>query len=214
MCDTTLSAQAQVSWIGLQTHTGLVCGGHRRRLQDASPAARARATRVSSAAPMCRLASHSSNSASGNEYGVLIYRISPSKIDIPITAPNRSPTRNGKATRKRHAKESLATGHRSLYTGLIRLHVLHHAVEESVYGFAMIEELRRHGYELSSGTLYPILHGLEKRGLLTSARKRYGGTERRVYCATAAGRKALTAAKSKVRELFGELFENEERGGS
>jgi len=84
-----------------------------------------------------------------------------------------------------------------------------HAVKETVYGFAMIEELRRHGYELSAGTLYPILHGLERQGLLTSAKQRLGGTERRVYRATANGRKALVVAKAKVRELFGELFEEE-----
>jgi PadR family transcriptional regulator PadR len=104
--------------------------------------------------------------------------------------------------------------HRDLYAGLIRLHVLHHAVKETVYGFAMMEELRRHGYELSAGTLYPILHGLEQKGFLRSDKKRVGGTERRVYRATPAGRKALATAKTKVRELFGELFEDEEGGGS
>jgi PadR family transcriptional regulator PadR len=99
--------------------------------------------------------------------------------------------------------------YRDLYTGLIRLHVLHHAVQEPIYGFAMIGELRRHGYELSAGTLYPILHGFEKKGLLRSARKRIGGTERRVYRATREGHRALTAAKARVKELFGELFEDE-----
>lgn len=102
-----------------------------------------------------------------------------------------------------------ATANRELYGGLIRLHVLHHAVKESVYGLAMIEELRRHGYELSAGTLYPILHGLEKKGLLRSTRKRVGGAERRIYRATPTGRRALSAVKAKVRELFGELFEEE-----
>ena len=106
------------------------------------------------------------------------------------------------------------TDYRDLYAGLIRLHVLHHAAKETVYGFAMIEELRRHGYELSAGTLYPILHGLEQKGLLRSAKERVGRTERRIYRATPAGRKALAAAKTKVRELFGELFEDEEGGGS
>jgi PadR family transcriptional regulator PadR len=53
---------------------------------------------------------------------------------------------------------------RYLYAGLIRLHVLHHAVKEPVYGLAMIEELGRHGYKVSAGTLYPILHGLEEKG--------------------------------------------------
>ncbi|NGE67142.1 PadR family transcriptional regulator, partial [Escherichia coli] len=45
---------------------------------------------------------------------------------------------------------------RDLYAGLIRLHVLHHASHEAVYGLAMIEELSRHGYKLSPGTLYPL----------------------------------------------------------
>ena len=98
---------------------------------------------------------------------------------------------------------------RFLYAGLIRLHVLHHAVHESVYGLAMIEELGRHGHRLSAGTLYPILHGLEARGYLTSTEERSGSTARRVYRATEAGRKALGSAKVKVRELFGELFEEE-----
>jgi PadR family transcriptional regulator PadR len=98
---------------------------------------------------------------------------------------------------------------RFLYGGLIRLHVLHHAVKEPIYGLAMIEELARHGYRLSAGTLYPILHGLEERGYLTSTEERSGSAARRVYCATPAGEEALAAAKSKVRELFGELFEEE-----
>jgi DNA-binding PadR family transcriptional regulator len=113
-------------------------------------------------------------------------------------------------TRKRLAASRPQEDHRNLYTGLIRLHVLHHAVKEPVYGLAMIEELRRHGYELSAGTLYPILHGLERNGLLTSSAEQAQGSIRRVYRATAEGRTALSAAKAKVRELFGELFEDEE----
>lgn len=100
---------------------------------------------------------------------------------------------------------------RHLYTGLIRLHVLHHAAEEPVYGFAMIEELGHHGYKLSAGTLYPILHGLERRGYLRSKKERNGGTVRRLYRATPAGRRALAAAKLKVHELFSELFEDRRR---
>ncbi len=97
-----------------------------------------------------------------------------------------------------------------LYAGLIRLHVLHHAAKEPIYGLAMIEELGRHGYRISAGTLYPILHGLEQRGLLTSNDERSGSAARRVYRATPVGVEALAAARRKVRELFGELFENEE----
>jgi DNA-binding PadR family transcriptional regulator len=99
------------------------------------------------------------------------------------------------------------TPDRDLYSGLIRLHILHHAAEEPIFGLGMAEELARHGYKLSLGTLYPLLHGLERRGYLKSTSHRSGKTARRVYRATPAGRKALAAAKSKVRELFGELIE-------
>ena len=100
---------------------------------------------------------------------------------------------------------------RFLYAGLIRLHVLHHAVKEPVYGLAMIEELGRHGYKVSAGTLYPILHGLEEKGYLASTEERTGRAARRIYRATPAGIGALAAAKLKVRELFGELEDEEAR---
>ena len=96
-----------------------------------------------------------------------------------------------------------------LYRGIIRLHILHHASKKAVFGFWFIEELARHGYKLSPGTLYPLLHGLEEKGYLRSTEERLGKTSRRVYRATPLGRKALAAAREKVSELFGELFENE-----
>ena len=96
---------------------------------------------------------------------------------------------------------------RHLYSGLIRLHVLHHAAEEPVFGLGMIEELARHGYRISPGSLYPLLYGLERKGYLRSSTKRDGKSLRKVYRATPTGRRALVAAKSKVRELFRELIE-------
>jgi PadR family transcriptional regulator len=95
-----------------------------------------------------------------------------------------------------------------LYSGLIRLHILHHAAEEPIFGLGIIEELGRHGYRLSPGTIYPILHGLERKGYLRCTEERLGKTVRRVYRATAKGKRALAAAKQKVQELFGELFED------
>jgi PadR family transcriptional regulator PadR len=97
-----------------------------------------------------------------------------------------------------------------LYTALVRLHILHHAAEGELFGLGIIEELGRHGYRLSPGTLYPILHGMEKNSLLRS-RSTHGedGRSRRMYSATANGRRVLKDAKDKVRELFGELFEDE-----
>lgn len=103
--------------------------------------------------------------------------------------------------------EYLAGDDRDLYSGLIRLHVLHHAVREPIFGLGMVEELARHGYRISPGTLYPLLHGLEKRGYLRSSEVASGKSRRKVYRATAAGRKALQAAKTKVHELLREMIE-------
>jgi PadR family transcriptional regulator PadR len=96
-----------------------------------------------------------------------------------------------------------------LFRDLVRLHILHHASKGDVFGFWFIEELARHGYRLSPGTLYPILHGLERKGYLRSSKQRLGKSLRRIYRATPSGRKALALAKRRVTELFGELFEDE-----
>lgn len=73
----------------------------------------------------------------------------------------------------------------------------------------MIEELARHGYRISAGSLYPLLQGLERKGYLRSIEQRNGKSLRRVYRATSLGRKTLAASKSKVRELFHELVEGD-----
>ncbi|MGQ9532479.1 MAG: PadR family transcriptional regulator [Desulfotomaculales bacterium] len=93
-----------------------------------------------------------------------------------------------------------------LFSGLIRLHILYHASQGPIFGLWIIRELERHGYRLSPGTLYPILHGMEKRGYLVSGTEEAGGRRRRVYRITEEGRRVLVAARIKVRELFGELF--------
>src|SRR5215475_2685824 len=62
-----------------------------------------------------------------------------------------------------------------LFPGLIRLHILHHACEEPLFGLGMIDELARHGYRLSPGTLYPIMHSLQKKGLLRSKQLQVSG---------------------------------------
>jgi len=91
---------------------------------------------------------------------------------------------------------------------------LYHASKEPIFGLEMIEELGRHGYRLSPGTMYPLLHGLERKGLLRSSRTGQRPNSRLVYRATATGRTALAVAKDKVRELFSELFEDLINAGS
>jgi PadR family transcriptional regulator PadR len=96
-----------------------------------------------------------------------------------------------------------------LYGGLVRLHILYHASKEPVFGLGIMEELHCHGYRLSAGTLYPMLHAMEEAGHLRSRSRNVEGKIRRNYLITAKGRSALAAAKDKVRELFGELFEED-----
>ncbi len=96
--------------------------------------------------------------------------------------------------------------HDFLLAGLIPLHVLHHAVEGEIYGQAMLDELRHHGYRIGPGTLYPMLHRLEERGYLKTREERNGKTMRRYYRATPKGRAALEAVKPQVSELFSEVI--------
>ena len=93
-----------------------------------------------------------------------------------------------------------------LLSGLIRIYVLHNARKRSLFGLALIESLRDRGYRLSPGTLYPLLHKLEKRGYLRSQEELLGGIYRRVYRTTPSGREALSKAREMVKELLGDFL--------
>ncbi len=94
---------------------------------------------------------------------------------------------------------------RDLFLGFVKLHILHHAQSEPVYGLWLIEELSGHGYRLSPGTLYPILHGMEESNLLTSESRVVEGKARKYYRLTKAGRAALAEGKQKAQELLEEI---------
>ena|SRR5579871_3853328 len=85
-----------------------------------------------------------------------------------------------------------------------KIHILHHAEEGGVYGQWMVEELHRHGYRISPGTLYPMLSRMEKRGWLRAAApKRTNGA--RVYRLTPRGREVLKRIRRALDELQGEV---------
>ena len=94
-----------------------------------------------------------------------------------------------------------------LLSGFVRIHILHHAAEGEVYGQWLIEELARHGYRISPGTLYPMLQAMEERGYLASREDADGrlGRRRKVYTATGEGRRGLEVARERLRELTGEV---------
>jgi DNA-binding PadR family transcriptional regulator len=102
--------------------------------------------------------------------------------------------------------------YQDLLSGLVELHVLYHAVEEEIFGLGMLEELKRHGYRISPGTIYPLLHRLTHRGYLQVREVRMGRARRRLYRATPKGHEALAVVHRHVRELIGELDESPNRG--
>jgi DNA-binding PadR family transcriptional regulator len=96
---------------------------------------------------------------------------------------------------------------RLFFAGFVRLHILYHAAQEPVCGVEVVAELGRHGYRLSPGTVYPVLHALEQAGYLTCQARVGAGRRRKYYKATADGRDALEAAREKLRELAAEVLE-------
>ena len=94
---------------------------------------------------------------------------------------------------------------RNAFTGFIRIHVLHHAAKEPIYGLEMIEELSRHGFAIGPGTLYPLLHSLERAGLLRSAVKLVAGKNRKYYRTTRSGDALLVKLRAQAVELVREI---------
>ena len=92
---------------------------------------------------------------------------------------------------------------REFFLGFIKIHILYHASKESIFGAEMTQELTRHGYTVSPGTLYPTLHRLEKEGYLRSSLKVVDGKVRKYYQATAEGKRVLERSRKSIRELVG-----------
>jgi PadR family transcriptional regulator, regulatory protein PadR len=94
---------------------------------------------------------------------------------------------------------------RKLFLGFIQIHILHHAKDHPIFGLWMLEELREHGYDISAGTLYPILHNMERDGLLVKEEKNVEGKIRKYYSTTEKGELVLIEARNKAFELFKEI---------
>ena len=94
---------------------------------------------------------------------------------------------------------------RKLFLGFIQIHILHHAKERPIFGAWILEELREHGYNISPGTLYPILHSMESDGLLIKEEKNVDGKIRKYYTTSKKGCLVLTEARKKAYELFKEI---------
>jgi DNA-binding PadR family transcriptional regulator len=96
---------------------------------------------------------------------------------------------------------------RNFFRGFIKIHILHHVSREEIYGVQFIDELARHGYQLSPGTLYPLLHSLEDSHYVQREDRIVDGKVRKYYRITRLGLEALEEARAKIRELVDEVLE-------
>ena len=101
---------------------------------------------------------------------------------------------------------------REILLSFWKVHILHHAGEEPIHGQWIITELRRHGYEISPGTLYPLLARLMQRGWLDCKSDKHGGKRaRKDYRLTAKGKKVLKLIRKQVKELYDEVVAETEK---
>ena len=97
---------------------------------------------------------------------------------------------------------------REILLGFWKVHILHHAAEHPIIGQWVLRELRRHGYDISPGTLYPLLKRLERnRWLRSEAAVGEGKRRRRYYHLTARGAAVLDVLRETVVELHHEVIE-------
>ena len=92
------------------------------------------------------------------------------------------------------------------FLGFVKIHILYHASKAPIYGVEILEELGRHGYRLSPGTLYPTLHRMEREGYLSVEKKVVGGKVRKYYCATEQGLAVLGESRKRISELVDEVL--------
>jgi DNA-binding PadR family transcriptional regulator len=98
---------------------------------------------------------------------------------------------------------------REVLLGFWKVHILHHAAEEAVVGQWILAELRRHGHDVSPGTLYPLLKRMERNGWLRCETDPASGPRgRRYYHLTPRGAAVLRVLRDAVSELHHEVVED------
>jgi PadR family transcriptional regulator len=100
----------------------------------------------------------------------------------------------------------MKAANREILLSFWKVHILHHAGEEPIHGQWILTELRRHGYEISPGTLYPLLNRMERLGWLKCKADPDGGRRaRKDYRLTKEGRNVLGIIKLQLSELYEEV---------
>jgi PadR family transcriptional regulator PadR len=100
----------------------------------------------------------------------------------------------------------MKAANREILLSFWKVHILHHAGEEPIHGQWILTELRRHGYEISPGTLYPLLKRMERLGWLKGTADPEGGRRaRKDYRLAPAGRQVLKLIQQRLADLHEEV---------
>ena len=94
----------------------------------------------------------------------------------------------------------------SFWQGILKFFVLHQAAQSPVYGGRLKKQLEDWDYDISPGSLYPMLHSLEKARLLKSQVKIYKGRARKYYDITDAGREVLTQVQEELADVLAKML--------
>jgi PadR family transcriptional regulator PadR len=94
----------------------------------------------------------------------------------------------------------------AFWQGMVKLVVLHQAGLAPVYGGRLSKYLRSQGYDISPGSLYPLLHAMEKAELLHSRIKIFKGRVRKYYELTPQGQTCLEAVRKEVGGIMQEVI--------
>jgi DNA-binding PadR family transcriptional regulator len=103
---------------------------------------------------------------------------------------------------------------REILLAFWKVHILHHAEEGRIYGQWILDELRRHGFQVSPGTLYPLLARMERQGwlrMVKNADNDRSPKARRNYVLSAKGARFLAALRRQVDELHREVVREARR---
>ncbi len=105
-------------------------------------------------------------------------------------------------------KEDTMAVDKSLLTGSMTMLILKLLSEKDMYGYEMIDTLRKKSqnvFELKAGTLYPLLHGLEEKGMLKVYEQEFLGKTRKYYSITKEGKKLLKSKTEEWNEYSGAI---------
>jgi len=90
----------------------------------------------------------------------------------------------------------------SFWQGILKVFILHQAGQAPIYGGRLKKLLQEQGYNLSPGSLYPLLHTLEKVSLLHSRVKIFKGRALKYYDITEEGRALLVELQNDLAAIM------------